>query len=260
MGGDALWLAVRGRSQEARPCPGCCLLTCSEAAPLSRAAKPAQIGRLSSHPRSVQKSSFKRCHVNNDLIVLNDPSANICSCKSSWMMSSQLQTFLLRDKALQDLSPPHEGFTLAGVKVSRAETSRCKNHSPLKLNTSRWDNKRYPVCGSVWRITDAHPHRVILSPSVAHVNCEFFICVCMCAKGNLQISWTDNWTPFFFFFLSLSKANQWRPFRGRCVKVFGDTKPHAKLVYIGSRTADMQGVNKKPLNRTSEVSLHFRMK
>lgn len=217
MGGDALWLAVRGRSQEPRPCPGCCLVTCSESAPLTRTAKPAQIGRLSSHPWSIQKSSFKRCHVNNHLIVLNYPSANICSCKLSCMMSPHCRHFFSGTKPWKIY---HWGFTLVWVTVSRAETSRCKNHSPLKLKTSRWDNKRYPVCGSVWRITDAYPHRVILSPSVARVNCESFICVCMCTKGNLQISWTDNWTLLGFFFLSLSNANQWRLFRGGCVKVW----------------------------------------
>lgn len=130
---------------------------------------------------------------------LNYPSANICSCKLSCMVSPHLQTLILRGKALKNLPLPHQGFTSARVKASRVETSRWKNHSPLKLKAFRWDNKRYPLCGSAWRITDAHPHRVILSLGVAHVNCEFFGCTCTCTKGNFQIPRTDSSEPFFFF-------------------------------------------------------------
>lgn len=163
---------------------------------------------------------------------LNYPSANSCSCKLSCTMSPQLQTFILRGKALKDLPPLHQGFTLARVKATGAETYRCKNHSPLTLKASRWDNKRYPLCGSAWRITDARPHHVILSPGVARVNCEFFGCMCTCTKENFQIPWTNSTEPFFF--LSLPKEKQQKPFRGRCVKVWRDwttcrARLHGKL-------------------------------
>ena len=169
-------------------------------------------------------------------------------------MPPQLQTLILRGKALTDLPPPHQGFTLARVKATRTETSRCENHSPLELKDSKWDNKRYPLCGSAWRITDVHPHRVILSPGAAHVNCEFFGCMCTCTKWNFQIPWTNSAEPFFFCLYQRktsegsSEADVWK---------FGDTEPHAKLVCMGSYAAAKQGMNTKPLNRTNKASLCF---
>ena len=119
---------------------------------------------------------------------LNYASADICSYKLSCTMSPRLQTISLSGNALKNLPPPHQGFSLAGVKTTSPETSRCKYHSPSKLKASTWDNKRCPLCGSAWRITDAHPHRVILSLGAAHVNCQFFGCMCTCTKWTFQIS------------------------------------------------------------------------
>lgn len=70
---------------------------------------------------------------NSFQMMLNCPSAKNYSCKVTSMVCPQLQTFIRRGKALEDLALPHRGFTLASIKASRAEASRCEYRGPLEL-------------------------------------------------------------------------------------------------------------------------------